>query len=309
MVPFVVGRLLALGPLLLAVSIIAFLVLYLSPGDPARLMLGENVTPEGVAQLRRELGLDQPVHVQYGMFLLNATRGDLGRSYSTAQPVTVELARRFVGTLRLSGLAFGLAVLIGIPIGVLTAVSRNSWLDHVVRVLVLAFVSIPVFWLGILLMYLFAVSLRWLPSSGDATPVHVILPAVALSTFYLGVLVRMVRAAMLEVLQEDYLRTAYAKGLMARTVVIRHALKNAMIPVVTIIGLQIGSLMTGSVLTETVFAWPGVGKYMIDAVFTRDYPVIRACILLFAVSFAGVNIVVDALYSYLNPQIRFATHR
>jgi peptide/nickel transport system permease protein/oligopeptide transport system permease protein len=202
-------------------------------------------------------------------------------------------------------ISFALSVLLGIPLGVVSALRKGSWIDHLARLVVLVFVSVPVFWLGMLLVYTFAVRLHWLPSAGSSTPAHVVLPAVALSTYTLGVLVRMTRAAMLDVLRQDFLRTAYAKGLRTSVVIWRHTLKNALIPIVTVMGLQFGSLMSGAVVTETVFAWPGVGKYMVDAVFARDYPVIRGCILAFAVGFLLVNLAVDILYVEFDPRISY----
>lgn len=304
MTSFIAARLLTLAPVVFGVSFVAFLVLSLTPGDPAQLMLGENATPEGIAQLRRDYALDQPVAIQFAAFLANAARGDLGRSYATRTPVAPELARRFVNTIQLATLAFVLALAFGIPFGILAALRRNSWLDHVVRLVVLVFVSVPVFWLGILLIYVFSVNLHWLPSSGRDKLQSVVLPTVALSAYSLALVVRMTRASMLEVLQQEYLRTAVAKGLRTRVVVARHAFKNALIPIVTIAGLQLGFLMTGAVLVEIVFAWPGIGKYMVDALFGRDYPVIRACILLFSVIFLVVNLVVDLMYVAIDPRIR-----
>jgi peptide/nickel transport system permease protein len=307
MISFIAARLLTLVPVVLVVSFVAFLVLTLTPGDPARLMLGDNATAEGIAQVRRDYGLDQPLVVQYLAFLANAARGDFGRSYATNTPVAPELARRFLNTVQLALLAFLLALLVGLPLGILAALKRNSWLDHVMRVAVLVFVSIPVFWLGILLIYVFSVNLHWLPSFGKDKPESVILPMISLSAYSLALLVRMTRASMLEVLDQDYLRTAVAKGLRMRAVVMGHAFKNALIPIVTLIGLQVGFLMTGAVLIETVFAWPGIGKYMVDALFGRDYPVIRACILLFSVIFLVVNLFVDLAYVAIDPRIRIRT--
>ena len=293
-------------PLLLLVSFVAFMVLQMSPGDPVRLTLGENATAEGIRALRRELGLNRPLYVQFELFLWNAAHGDLGLSYRTSQPVFTELSHRLVKTMELGTVAYGLSTMIGIPLGILTAVRRDSWLDHVLRVATLASLSVPVFWLGILLIYVFAVTLHWLPSSGSATPMAIILPAVALSTYSLGMLVRMTRAAVTEVLQQDYLRTAFAKGLTRRSVLLRHALRNAFIPIITLMGLQFGGLVSGAVVTETVFAWPGVGRYMIDSLFGRDYPAMRACILLFAVGFLVVNLIVDVCYVYLDPRIQYS---
>ena len=304
MTSFIAARLLTLVPVVIVVSFVAFLVLGLTPGDPARLMLGENATVEGIEQLRREYALDQPLAVQFAAFLGNAVRGDFGRSYATRTPVAPELVRRFFNTVQLATLAFLLALVIGVPLGILAALRRNTWFDHAVRIVVLVFVSIPVFWLGILLIYLFSVNLHWLPSFGRDKVESVVLPMVSLSAYSLALLVRMTRASMLEVLQQDYLRTAMAKGLRTRVIVVRHAFKNALIPIVTITGLQVGFLMTGAVLVETVFAWPGIGKYMVDALFGRDYPVIRACILLFSVIFLVVNHIVDLAYVAIDPRIR-----
>ena len=304
MTSFIAARLLTLVPVVLAVSFVAFLVLTLAPGDPARLMLGDNATADGIAQLRREYGLDQPLVIQYGAFLWSALHGDLGRSFATHVPVSQELMRHFGYTLELSSAAFALALLLGVPLGILAAVRRNTVFDHVVRLAVLVFVSVPVFWFGILLIYLFSVNLHWLPSTGSSSVQAIVLPAVSLSAYSLALLVRMTRASMLEVLGQEYLRTAFAKGLRTRAVVLRHALRNALIPIVTLTGLQVGFLMTGAVLVETVFAWPGLGKYLVDAFFGRDYPVIRACILLFSVIFLVVNLVVDALYVAIDPRIR-----
>jgi len=303
---FIAGRLLSLVPVVLGVSFVAFLVLQLSPGDPAQLMLGENATAEGVAQLRREYALDQPLPIQFGAFLLAALHGDFGRSFATRTAVAPELLRRFGNTVELASLAFGLALLLGVPLGIVAAVRRNSLFDHAIRLVVLVFVSVPVFWLGILLIYLFAVTLRWLPSTGHDKLESFVLPTLSLSAYSLAILVRMTRASMLEVLAQDYLRTARAKGLRQRVVITRHAFKNALIPIITITGLQVGFLMTGAVLVETVFAWPGIGRYLVDALFGRDYPVIRACIFLFSVIFLLVNLVVDLLYAVIDPRIRMS---
>ncbi len=293
-------------PLLFVISFVAFLVLQMSPGDPVRLMLGENATDEGIHALRNQLGLDRPLYAQFGAFLWDALHGDLGRSYRTHQPVVVELSQRLVNTMKLGVAAYGLSALVGLTLGVVTALHRNSWLDYVLRIVALGSLSVPVFWFGILLIFVFAVDLHWLPSSGSATPSAIVLPAVALSTYSLGVLVRMTRTSVSEVLSQDYLRTASAKGLRRRSVIVRHALRNALIPIITLMGLQFGGLISGAVVTETVFAWAGVGRYMIDSLFARDYPAMRACILLFAVGFLFVNLLVDVCYVYLDPRIRYS---
>ncbi len=305
MIALVWRRVLSSLPLLLGVSFAAFLILHLSPGDPARLMLGENATPSAISALHRQLGLDQPLQVQFGLFVWNALHGNLGYSFRTYQPVAAELWLRAVATAELSAVAFGLSLLAGVPLGVLTALRRNSWVDYVLRVVTLVSLSTPVFWLGIVLIFVFAVKLHWVPSSGAGTPTAIILPGLALSTYTFGILFRMTRTAVTDVLHEDFLRTAYAKGLRRRTVIARHALRNAFIPILTVLGLQFGSLMSGAVVTETVFAWPGVGLYMVRGLFARDYPVIRGCILLFAVSFLLINLLVDILYGYLDPRLRY----
>jgi len=298
-------RFVGLIPLLLVVSTLVFILLRMAPGDPAVLMLGADATPEAIIEVREKLGLDQPFHIQLGSFLINLTRGDLGRSYQTGRPVTAEIGRTLPVTITLSAIAIVLASVVGILVGVISAVKQYSWMDNVFRIIVLAGVSMPVFWLGLMLMVVFAGWLGWLPSSGWGTWKHMVLPSTTLATFPLAIITRITRSSMLEVIRQDYIRTARAKGLSQSSVVLRHALRNALIPVVTVIGLQFGVLLAGAVLAETVFAIPGLGRLTVTAVFARDYPLIRGAVLLAAALFMFINLTVDVLYTFLNPRIRY----
>lgn len=306
MTAYILRRLLIAVPLLVVVTIVVFLLMTLTPGDPAVLMLGQDATPEAVVRLRVQFGLDRPLLEQYLLFLGNLLRGDLGRSFVTHLAVSGELARTWPATFELAVAAMAVALAIGLPLGVFTAVRRGSWLDQLTRVAVLVSISMPIFWSGLLLIYYFAVQLGWLPTSGTGTPAHLVLPALSLSTFSLAIIVRLTRSSMIEVLQEDYVRTARSKGLRDRAVVVRHAMKNALIPVVTVAGLQFGQLLAGAALTETVFNWPGIGRLLVTAVFARDYPMIRGAILLIAATFILVNLAVDLIYAFLDPRIRYA---
>lgn len=304
MLTYIARRLLIAVPLLVAVSFVAFLLMHLTPGDPAALMLGQDATPELVEELRGRMGLDRPLHEQYALFVWNLLQGDLGRSFSTGVSVADELARTWPATLQLAVGAILLALVVGIPLGVLGAVFHGTWFDYVIKVFVLASFSMPIYWLGLLLIYLFALQLGWFPTSGSGTPLHLVLPTVSLAIWSLAAVVRMTRASMLEVLTEDYIRTARSKGLSEFAILSRHALRPSLNPVLTLAGLQFGQLMAGAVLTETVFSWPGVGRLMVVAVFARDYPTIRGIVLVVAVTFILVNLLVDILYGVLDPRIR-----
>jgi peptide/nickel transport system permease protein len=306
MIVYILRRLVISVPLLLVVTIAVFLLMELTPGDPAVLMLGQDATPQSIEALRIQFGLDRPLPEQYLRFLGSLLQGDLGRSFVTHLPVTAEIGRTWPATLQLAVAAMAIALAVGLPLGVITAVKRGGWLDQIARVVVLVSVSMPIFWSGLLLIYYFAVQLRWLPTSGAGTLAHLVLPAVSLSTFSLAVIVRLTRSSMIDVLGEDYVRTARAKGLRDFVVVVRHGLKNALIPVVTIAGLQFGQLLAGAVLTETVFNWPGLGRLTVTAVFARDYPMIRGAILVIAATFIVVNLLVDVVYAFLDPRIRHA---
>ena len=297
-------RLLATVPLLLAVSMVVFSFIHLLPGDPAVLFLGEEATPENLARFRAKLGFDRPLVVQYGEWLGHALQGDLGRSIRTNQPVTQAIVERLPVTLRLIGLSMLVSLCIAVPLGVISAVKRNSGIDLASTFFALFGFSTPNFWLGLILIYVFALVLRWLPPSGFDGIRSLILPAVTLGTALAALVTRQLRSGMLEVLRQDYVRTAQAKGLADRLVIGKHALKNALISVVTVIGLQIGALLGNTIITESLFALPGVGRLMIDSVFSRDFFVVQGVILFLAVGYVVANLVVDITYSYLDPRIR-----
>jgi ABC-type dipeptide/oligopeptide/nickel transport system permease component len=302
---YLIKRLLLAAPVLLGVSIVVFTMIRLIPGDPAQVMAGQNATRQVVEGIRQTLGLDRPVVVQYGIFLGHAARGDLGRSLFNGAPVVEELGQRFPRTIRLALASVVVSSLIGIPAGILSATRHLSWADSVVMMLALAGVSMPVFWLGLNLILVFAVRLQWLPAIGHESWRHLILPSITLGTASAAIIARMTRSAMLDVLRQDYVRTARAKGQVEPSVIRRHALRNALIPVVTVVGLQLGTLLSGAVLTESVFAWPGVGRLLVDAVLARDYPVIQGAVLLIATTFVLLNVLVDMLYAALDPRIRY----
>jgi peptide/nickel transport system permease protein len=334
MLRFVVRRLLLLVPILIGLSILVFAWIHALPGSPAESLLGEHATPEAVAQIRHQYGLDKPIYVQYWDYLQTLGAGDFGTSIATTRPVTYELEHRFPATIELALSAMVLAIAFGIPLGFFAAKKYGSWFDRSSLVVSLIGISIPIFFLGLILKYIFAVRLHWLPSVGredvlavrphptnfyllDAvlngdpgalwdTIKHLILPAIALATIPLAIVARITRASVLDVQNEDYVRTARAKGLRPRTVDRRHVMRNALLPVSTIVGLQIGLLLSGAVLTETVFAWPGVGSWLKDAIFNRDYPVLQGGILFLAVVFVVVNLLVDISYGIINPRIRLS---
>jgi peptide/nickel transport system permease protein len=297
-------RLLATVPLLLAVSVVVFSFIHLLPGDPAVLFLGEEATPDNLARFRAKLGFDRPLIVQYGDWLGHAVRGDLGRSIRTNQPVVSAIVERLPVTLRLIGMAMLISLCIALPLGIVSAVKRNSGVDLASTFFALFGFSTPNFWLGLILIYVFALVLRWLPPSGFEGTRSLILPAVTLGTALAALVTRQLRSGMLEVLRQDYVRTAQAKGLADRLVIGKHALKNALISVVTVIGLQIGALLGNTIITESLFALPGVGRLMIDSVFSRDFFVVQGVILFLAVGYVVANLAVDILYSYLDPRIR-----
>ncbi len=312
---YVVRRLLLLVPVLLGVSVIIFMVLHLAPGDPAEIMLGSQATQADLERLRAELGLAEPLYVQYVHWLALVARGDLGRSIWMKRPVLAEVLGRFKATLVLTGAALVLSTAAGLALGILSAVRPNSLLDRLSAVASLFGASMPVFWLGIVLMVIFALWLGWLPASGMFAPygggdlgdllVHLALPAFTLAAASVTIIARLTRSTMLETLGQDYIRTARAKGVVERAVVLRHGLKNALIPIVTVVGVQAGYLLGGAVLTETVFAWPGVGTLMVQGILARDFPLVQGCVLVVALSFVVINLVVDLLYAWLDPRIRY----
>lgn len=300
-------------PTLIGVTFLVFVSVRLIPGDPAVAIAGERATPQLVEQVRRELGLDQPLFTQYGRYVRGLIQGDLGRSARTNLPVSAEIGRRLPHTLLLAAVSLAFAAFLGIIIGVLSATRAYSWIDNGGMIVALVGVSTPVFWLGLVLMMLFSVELpRRLglpgpifPPTGAGTWKHLVMPAITLAAYSTAMIARMTRSAMLDVIGQDFVRTAKAKGLPERVVIYGHALRNAWIPILTVLGLQFGHLMGGAVLTETVFAWPGLGKYLVDAIFLRDYAVVQAAVLVIALGFIVINLVVDMLYAVLDPRIRY----
>jgi peptide/nickel transport system permease protein len=297
-------RLLLLVPTVLGVLTLVFLLVHIIPGDPVEVMLGETASRADLSQLRADLGLDRPLGEQYVRFLGGLARGDLGRSFFYRKPVLAVIGAALPATALLAAAALAVAVLIALPLGVLAAVRRDRPADRLALIGSLVGVSMPNFWLGPLLIILFSFRLGWLPVSGKEGAASLVLPALTLGTSLAAILVRMTRASMLDVLGEDYLRTARAKGVAERTVIARHALRNALLPVVTIVGLQFGALLSGAVITENVFAWPGVGTLLIQAITARDYPLVQGCVLVISLCYVTVNFLTDALYSVIDPRIR-----
>ncbi len=330
---YAIRRSLTVIPVLLGVSVLVFGFVHLIPGDPAVTMLGERATPEKVAAVRERLGLDRPIHEQYLLYIGKVLRGDLGVSIVRGDPVLTDILRRFPATVELAVAAIVLAILVGIPIGIVSAVWRKSLIDSLSRVFALTGVSMPIFWLGVMLAWVFAVELHWLPtgarldSPADYEPLthfvlldavlqrnwamipdalrHLVLPAIALATIPLAVIARMMRASMLEVLSRDYIRTADAKGLSRAAVVLRHGLRNALLPVLTVVGLQVGSLLAGAILTETIFSWPGIGRWVYESIESRDYPIVQGASLFIGVIVVVVNLFTDLLYAAVDPRIKY----
>jgi ABC-type dipeptide/oligopeptide/nickel transport system permease component len=290
---------------LLGVSLIVFLMLRLLPGDPARIIAGLLASEEDIARIRTDLGLDQPLHVQYAIFVARLARGNLGVSARTSQPVVEELKPRLASTLRLALVSAGLAAGLGVLAGTLAATRPYSGFDYTLSLATLFGVSMPVYWLGLMLIIVFAIHLNWLPAAGSEGPESIILPALTLAAFSVALIARMTRSSMLEVLRQDFVRTARAKGLGERLVVARHALKNALIPIITVIGLQFGALLGGAVLTESVFGWPGMGQLLVESIFSRDYPMVQGIVLVFSALFILTNLLVDLCYAVIDPRIHY----
>lgn len=305
MIRYVIRKILLAIPMLLAMMIFLFLVLQLTPGDPAQVALGDSATPENVAKLRQMWQLDDPLYVQVPRFIWNTLRGDLGLSYLTKRPVGTELLQTFPATLQLASAAIVIAAAIGIPLGILAATHRGSSLDSGIMAISLIGLSVPVFVVGLVAILIFSYRLGMFPVAGRTSLSSIVLPAITLALPTAAELARMTRSAMLEQLSLDYLRTARAKGLTQRMVVLGHALRNALIPVVTLLGLRMGALLAGTVVIETVFSWPGLGRMLLDAILARDYPLIRGGVLLIAVVFLAINLLVDLIYAVLDPRIRY----
>ncbi len=333
MFAYTIRRILMLVPVLIGMSLIVFFLIRAIPGDPAQIILGQQASKEAVAQLRDTLGLDEPWYVQYFIYMKDLLTGDLGNSIRTHAPISEEIWPYFAATLELSLFAMFIAVVIGVNAGIISAWFQNSWFDYVAMLLALIGVSMPIFWLGLMEQWAFAVEFRWFPTSGRESilnPVdsitnlyiidtiiqgrfdqlqtvlrHLTLPGLALATIPMAIIARMTRSSMLEVMRSDYIRTARAKGLRMFWVVYKHSLKNAFIPVLTVIGLQMGLLLGGAILTETIFSWPGIGRYIYDAIGFRDYPVIQSGILVVALVFVTINLLVDLLYAAIDPRIKY----
>ncbi len=303
---FLLRRLLLAIPTLFGVLVVVFALLYIAPGDPVMEMVGERADSATIAQLRRQLHLDEPRPEQFAAYASGVLRGDLGTSFITGRPIARDIAERFPKTLELACAAMLLAVVLGISIGVITAAYPGGWLDRLTLAFTYLGISFPVYWVGLILILVFAMILRWLPPSGTGGLAFLILPAFALGTRSIAFLARMTRSAMLEVLGSDYIRTARAKGLPRTAVLARHALRNALIPVVTVIGLDFGSYLTGSILTETVFSWPGLGRYVVNAISKRDLPAIQGSILFLSVVFVVVNIIADLTYAATDPRVEYS---
>lgn len=306
MFAYTLRRIVMLVPILFGVSVLVFMMLHLTPGDPARLIAGPTATPEQVDEIRGLLGLDQPLYRQYYDYMVRLAHGDLGQSVITHDAVTSELAPRFIATAELSGAAMVVAVVVGMTFGIISATRQYSIVDNILSVLALLGLSTPAYWLGLMLILLFSLHFGWFPAAGRGGISHFVLPTITLSLFAMATVARMTRGSLLDVLNQDYVQAARAKGLSESYVLIRHALKNALIPVMTVVGLQVGQLLSGAVLTETVFSWPGIGRFLVDSIEARDFPIVQGGVLLTATVFVVVNLIVDLLYGVVDPRIRYS---
>jgi ABC-type dipeptide/oligopeptide/nickel transport system permease component len=300
-------RLLGVVPVVLGVVLLTFLLVHAVPGDPVEVMLGESASSADRMQLRADLGLDKPIYVQFGVYLNKLAHGDLGVSIHSKKPIVDLLAERLPATAKLALLALSFAILIGLPLGIVAALKVSQWPDKLANLLSLSISAMPHFWMGPMLMMIFALWLGLLPVSGMESGTAVILPALTLGFGLAAILTRMTRASMLEVLHEDFIRTARAKGLTERAVILRHALRAALLPIVTVLGLQMGSLLAGTVITETVFSWDGIGRLLVESIEKRDYPVTQACVLVVALIYVMVNLATDIIYTKIDPRVRFAS--
>jgi len=305
MTAFILRRLLLAIPTLFGVLVVAFLVLHVASGDPVQAMVGERADSATVARLREQLHLDDPLIKRFGIYLGDIAKGDLGRSYITDRPISRDIKERFPKTLQLAGAAMLLAAILGVTLGILSAAKPGGFADRFALGLAYIGISFPVYWVGLLLILLFAVTLGWLPAAGSDEPLSIVLPAATLGAFSTALVSRMTRASMLEVLGQDFIRTAQAKGAPPRTVIIRHGLRNAFIPILTVISLQFGALLGGAVLTETVFGWPGIGRLLVDSIAARDFAVVQGLVLVYALLFVLLNVFVDVLYVVVDPRIRY----
>lgn len=303
---YIVRRLILMIPIVFFVVSAVFFAFKLIPGDPAAMFAGEQASAEAIARIRHEMGLDRPVLVQYMDYLRKLLRGDLGNSFMTGRSVAMDLKIRFGNTLRLALISTSLSAFLGISMGLISAIKRETFVDYLLTVISLLGISTPIFWLGLLLMYVFSLKLGWLPISGNDSWRHYIMPVVVLSMVSIATILRITRSSVLEVMGEDFVRTARGKGLGERLVIVRHVLRNALIPIVTVIGLQFGYQLGGAIITETIFGWPGMGKLLITAVEQRDIPVVQGCLLVFSTSFVLVNLITDLIYAVVDPKIAYS---
>lgn len=305
MITFILKRVLAVIPVLVIISFLTVAMLRLAPGDPAATLAGETATPAQIQAIRHDLRLDRSIPVQYGLFMRDVAHGNLGRSLKTNRLVADELRSRLPHTAKLALAAMAFSIIIGITVGIASATRQNSRLDNIVMVGVITGYSFPSFWAGLLLILFFGVKLGWFPFVGDESPKNLVLPALTLGLQPAAVIARLTRSSMIEVIHLDYIRTAWAKGLRERSVIVRHALKNALIPVITVIGIEIGALLGGAVITETIFSWPGLGTLAVTAINSRDYPMVQGVVLLATITFVLINLIVDLVYGFLDPRIRY----
>lgn len=303
---YIAKRLLAALITLLGLSFIVFLMVRLLPGDPAQVIAGPLASDQEVAHIREQLGLNQPAATQYMLYMGHLLHGDLGTSARTSQPVIAEILARFPYSLKLAVISTLLSAVVGVTAGVIAASRRYSLVDYLVSIGALAGVSMPVYWLGLLLIMIFSVKLQWLPAAGADDPGSFILPSITLALYSMALVARMTRAAMFDVLVQDYVRTAWAKGVAQRVVTYKHALRNALVPIITVIGLQFGALLGGAVLTESIFGWPGLGQLLVDSIFSRDFPMVQGIVLIFSAMIILTNLGVDLIYGYVDPRIRYS---
>lgn len=304
MLKYIMKRLLALIPVILGVTFLVFMIMQLAPGDAAKLMLGEGATQEEVEALREQMGLNDPIIVQYGRYIVNFCKGDMGTSYSSRRPVADEVFARFPYTFRLSVVAGIVSILLAIPLGIVAAVRQNTLFDNISMIVSLIGVSMPIFWLALLLVLFFSLKLGWFPVQGADSWKSYILPAISLGFMNMASIARTTRSSMLETIRQDYIRTARSKGVSKKEVVVNHAFRNALIPTITVCGIQLGQLLGGSVLTETVFAWPGIGRLLVQSINARDVPMVLGCMVIMTACFSVVNLLIDLLYGFADPRIR-----
>ncbi len=305
MLKYIGRRILAMIPVVIGITFLVFMIMQLAPGDPAKLILGDNAPPEAVEALREEMGLNDPLLVQYGRYMINLLHGDMGTSYVNNRPVTEEVFSRVPATFKLAAVSAIVSIIIAIPLGILAAIKQNTLIDHASMVLSLFGISMPAFWLALILMLIFSLRLGWLPPQGaDDGWKSYVMPSIAIGFMNMAAIARTTRSSMLDTVRQDYIRTARAKGITENEVVMHHAFRNALIPTITIVGVQLGGLLGGAVLTETVFAWPGLGRYIVQSVNGRDVPAVLGCIIVLSVGFSIVNLIVDLLYGFVDPRVR-----